>query len=333
VSGFHLLTGSRLHFGLIDPTGVRGRRFGGVGMMVEEPAVEVEVRDASAFHCRSLLPPLAIRARHVIASVASATRTSAACTVEVHRSPDEHLGLGTGTQLDLALASAFARLRGIDLGLEELAAIAGRGRRSAIGFHGFQRGGFLVDGGKGPGDIIAPLIARLEVPRDWRVVLVTPRDTKGLWGREETQSFDELEPGRGEDVDALCRLVLLGLLPALADGDLAAFGEALHELGLRAGAPFRRWQHGAFASAMAADVVAHLRSSGISGAGQSSWGPTLYAIAGDPEEAAAAAARVRDRFGFRPGEVRITAARNCGASWAANRDEAVDRSQASREDA
>src|SRR5437764_371788 len=88
----------------------------------------------------------------------------------------------------------------------------------------------------GPGErAVAPLVARLPFPEDWRIVLVTPPVPADWHGPRERAAFAALRPAAA---DALCRLVLLGLLPALAERDLAAFGAAVGEYNARAGEPF-----------------------------------------------------------------------------------------------
>ena len=59
----------------------------------------------------------------------------------------------------------------------------GRGERSAIGTHGFARGGLLVEGGKRAAGSVSRLIARLELPDAWRFVLLIDRERRGLSGR------------------------------------------------------------------------------------------------------------------------------------------------------
>src|SRR5581483_1141557 len=125
-----------------------------------------------------------------------------------------------------------------------------------VGVHGFDRGGFLVDGGKGDPAAVAPLVARLPFPDDWRVVLVTPPVPADWHGPRERAAFAALRPAGADD--ALCRLVLLGLLPALAERDLPAFAAALGEYNARAGEPFRAAQGGAYASPATAAVIAWL---------------------------------------------------------------------------
>ena len=107
-----------------------------------------------------------------------------------------HAGLGTGTQLGMAAASALSLAAGLpELTPEELAERIGRGKRSGLGVHGFARGGFLVDGGKrGPGGV-APLVARVDFPEAWRVVLVLPPGQPGLHGEGEGRAFEQLREG------------------------------------------------------------------------------------------------------------------------------------------
>jgi beta-ribofuranosylaminobenzene 5'-phosphate synthase len=162
----------------------------------------------------------------------------------------------------------------------ELAVRVGRGERSAIGIHGFDRGGLIVEGGKHAGESISPLIGRFELPGDWAILLFTqPGKTNWHSGMERT-AFAAL--GRhgplAAQTDAICRVVLTGLLPALVSADLEAFGEALYELNARAGDMFAPVQGGRYGSPEVAACVARLRAAGVRGVGQSSWGPTVFAV-------------------------------------------------------
>jgi len=303
-------TGSRLHFGLfrLPPAGPwpAGERFyGGVGMMVERPGVRVSVEATTEW---SAVGPLADRA------VAIARRCAFARPhqVTIEECAPEHAGLGTGTQLSLAIAQALAASAGRDeLSVTELARLTGRGRRSSIGIHGFVHGGLLVDAGKQSPDELAPLAARAEFPAGWRVVLLTPAGAAARWhGPREEQAL--AVAGANID-DALCRLSVGGLLPALVEGDLAAFGDALFEFNSRAGEPFRAAQGGPYASSATADLVAWLREQGVRGAGQSSWGQTVFGIVGDAGEAAALAAGSQRKWDGNVITI-VTAGRNAGAS-------------------
>jgi predicted sugar kinase len=109
-------------------------------------------------------------------------------------------------------------------------------------------------------------------------------------------------------------LVLLGILPALAEHDLAAFGEALFDFNRRVGEAFAPIQGGAYASPAVEELVGYLRGAGVRGVGQSSWGPVVFAVTGDQQEGEGVARRVRDRFSLAPDAVRVTGASNRGAA-------------------
>jgi beta-RFAP synthase len=233
----------------------------------------------------------------------------------VEQAAPEHAGLGTGTQLGLAVGRLLAAAWRLDLSVAELARRAGRGLRSALGVHGFEQGGFLVEAGKCDDDALSLLVARAAFPEAWRLVLALPRQAPGLHGPDELDAFRRLtESAVVVPTDSLCRLVLLGMLPALADGDLEAFGEALFDFNARVGEAFARVQGGAYAGPRVAELVAFLRGQGARGVGQSSWGPAVFAVVGDEGRAADLAARVRRQFGLGADEVFVTRACNRGAT-------------------
>ena len=84
--------------------------------------------------------------------------------------------------------------------------------------------------------------------------------------------------------ESLCRLVLLGMLPALAEEDLDAFGEAVYDFNRRVGEMFAPWQGGLYAHPRVEAIIGAVRGFGITGTGQSSWGPTVFALVESPEQ-------------------------------------------------
>src|SRR5262249_20423790 len=159
--------------------------------------------------------------------------------------PDEHVGLGVGTQLGLAVGKALALAQSMgSLSIFEIARRVGRGARSALGIHGFVHGGFLVEGGQQGPDEIGPLLAHLSFPAAWPILRVSGAGAPGLHGAPEREAFGRLPAMPDALTDALCRLVLLGMLPALQARDLQAFGEALHDFNARVGEAFASVQGG-----------------------------------------------------------------------------------------
>jgi beta-RFAP synthase len=324
-----LTAAARLHFGLLSlPTEdedcwpdrhggpvLPARHFGGAGLMIENPALRLHAEPASGWSAEGPLAERALSfARLFAQTLPDGALSPWRLVVEV--APPAHCGFGTGTQLGLAVARALAVAAGLP-GLDsvELARRVGRGHRSGLGVHGFARGGFLVEGGKRALDQISPLVAHQPFPEPWRVVVAVTPAEDSVHGDRERRAFQELL-GRKRAVDGadvLCRLVLLGMLPALAEQDEEAFGEALCDFNARAGEAFAAAQGGTYGGPQVAEVIAYARRQGARGVGQSSWGPAVFAVVGDEDRADHLARRLRRQFDLNPTQVFVTRACNRGA--------------------
>ncbi|MCS6877820.1 MAG: GHMP kinase [Geminicoccaceae bacterium] len=299
---------ARLHFGFLDLSGALGRRFGSLGLAIEGVATEVELRrDAEGVE-----GPEAARAARHLAALRAAWGIAEPVAVRIREAIPAHAGLGSGTQLGLAIGAGLARLFGRS---EPLAAIAGlleRGARSAIGLEAFAGGGFLVDGGRAPEDRLPPpLILRLPFPEAWRILLVFDPARQGVHGAAEKAAFASFSPERDERAGSLCRLVLLRLLPGLVRAEFAPVAEALAEIQRAMGERFAAFQGGgAFASPAVAEVLARLGARGVRGVGQTSWGPTGWALFPDVVSAEAARIDAERRFAASGLRFRVVAGRN-----------------------
>jgi beta-ribofuranosylaminobenzene 5'-phosphate synthase len=284
--------------------------------MIDSPGVQLSVERAPAWIAEG---PLATRLEGIIAQLRErmleSGKTLPPARVSVLSAPAEHVGLGVGTQLSLAVARAVLKLAGLpDPGPTELAKLTGRGARSGIGLHGFHHGGLIVDGGRKHEGAVPPLLARASFPDDWRILIVQPPGSGGLHGFDESRAFAKLPPISRGAVDALCRLVLTEILPAVIEHDLEAFGAGLGELQERVGAAFSPAQGGVYATPQAALIVKELSNLGFVGTGQSSWGPTIYAFSAMPEtQIDHLAEHLRARFGLARSSIFCTSAANHGA--------------------
>jgi beta-RFAP synthase len=317
-------TPSRLHFGLLSlPSGpahwpdvdgrqvVPARHFGGVGLMIERPGVHLSIEPATRWSAHGCLAQRALAYAQRFGENVADRATTFPCRIVVECCAPEHAGLGTGTQLGLAVAAALSEVWGLEnMPAAELARRVGRGTRSALGIRGFEQGGFLVEGGKSPASDVAPLLVRVAFPQQWRIIVILPPG-QGMHGACERTAFEHLaaEPGQRQQTEALCRLVLLGMLPALAEGDLAAFSESLYDFNRRAGELFRPVQCGRYSHPQTAQIVDYLRHQGIAGVGQSSWGPAIFAVV-ERESAAQLALRLASDLGVDPGAVVVSQAAN-----------------------
>ena len=289
---------ARLHFGFIDLDGSMGRIFGSIGLAVDEPRIILEAAAAKS---------LSVSGDESDRALALARRFLRHYDIRqgVHLTIKEaipaHVGLGSGTQLALAIAAALSRVFSIDADVRELAAVMQRGRRSGIGVGVFERGGFVVDGGRrlsaiastwDPGSL-PPTIVRHPFPKDWTFVVAIPHVGRGLSGDAELQAFRRLPSGLGTGAGRLSRVVLMQMLPALVEGDAAAFGRSLTAVQGIVGSWFRAVQRGWFARAEGTELAGVMSRCGALGVGQSSWGPTVYGMAADHERGSAIERQVR----------------------------------------
>ena len=104
------------------------------------------------------------------------------------------------------------------------------------------------------------------------------------------------------------------MLPALHEVDLPAFGEALYEFNRRVGEMFRPAQGSVYSQPATEEWVGFLRKQGVHGVGQSSWGPTVFAVL-EADQAEHLARHIRNTFGPNEGTVIVTRACNRGAEF------------------
>ena len=305
---------ARLHVGFLDLHGGLGRRFGSIGLTLEDVSTRLRITPAAE---TSAAGADAGRALAAARRVTETWRTPPV-RIDLGDAIPAHVGLGSGTQLRLAVGVGLARLFGMSTEAAEVARLLDRGTRSGIGLGAFEQGGLLVDGGRSETDAVPPIVARLPFPPRWRILLLLDEARHGLHGAAEIQAFARLPPFPEDLAAHLCRLTLMKLLPAVALADPTNAGRALGEIQRAIGDHFAPAQGGRFASASVAEALAWLASEGIEGVGQSSWGPTGFALVEDREAAMRLEAGLKRRCP-RVRDLRIVIAkgRNHGAEIAA----------------
>jgi beta-RFAP synthase len=312
----YVKTPARLHFGLIDLNGNLGRLFGGLGLGIDHPNVILEAQQSRqltvAGEKAELVKSLAKRfleTYHIQANV----------DIHVKQTIPDHVGLGSGTQLALAVATALKKIFNVKASTPELAIAMGRAQRTGVGTAIFEQGGFVVDGGKATKNSIClpekfpPLIFRQPFPEDWHFVVAVPNVNKGLSNDDEKSAFKQSPPMPAEDVGKICRLIVMKLLPAVVDHNIESFGEALTQVQMAVGDNFAGVQGGRYSSSATSEGIGFMQKLGACGTGQSSWGPAFYGLF-QREEAEEAQSQVqaflRERVG---GQVFVAKANNRGA--------------------
>lgn len=311
--------GARIHAGFQNLSLAHERLYGGVGFMIDRPRVVVEATPAPELRCGDdLAATYAERACETLGV------PGAAVSVEVQL--PRHVGLGSGTQLALAVYAAIATAHGRVSRPRAVAPELGRGGRSGIGVAGFETGGFIVDGGhpttrftdavpeRGAWSV-PPVIARHPVPDDWRVLVIIPATEKGHSGAAETSRMQTvIKEASPETADRLSAVLTRRLLPAVVTGDRGAFGAALTEFGRLNGTYYADEQAGLYRPPVGELVETLRESDAVVGAGQSSWGPTTYGLIAAERTAAAVEAgeQALRRAGIE-GSVLVAAPDNHGA--------------------
>ena len=303
---------ARLHLGFLDLNGKLGRRFGGIGLAISNLGTSLSIRRAQHSEVSG---PESARVQQYLHTMERSLAYDGGHAVKVLQTVPAHAGLGSGTQLALAVASGIRRLHNLPLEIEEDALRLGRGARSGIGIGLFHRGGLVVDGGHSKHSRAAPIVSHLPFPEHWRILVVLDQQRRGVHGLDEVSAFGTLAPMSEADAAWICRLVLMKALPGLAEQDIVSFGAAIKELQARLGAYFAQAQGGnAFTSHAVAGVLAALDAAGAHGVGQSSWGPTGFAFAPSPEDAERLAKLAREHPAARGLDIQVCSGLNRGAA-------------------
>lgn len=322
-----VFTGSRLHFGLICGTLQTGWRFGGVGVMLRKPSWRITMNTA-----RTTLDQISAssEATDRVAEFLQKIRMTLplpAVDVSVKSEVPFHTGLGGGTQLGLAIAAA-AKLVAHQRDLHnpfELAELAQRAERSAIGTVGFRDGGFLIDNGFPDTLSDTRNVHRIPVPEAWRFVLVRPVSAQGLCGDRERSFFNQRAIMSESLVESLVRQIEDCLVPSIQNEKFESFSVSLEDYGDAVGRFYASEQGDIFAHPVIRKLVAMLRAAGIRGAAQSSWGPGISIPASSIEHAQAIADHVPAELDGTQLRVDIAEPLNTGASLFTECPEVSDR--------
>lgn len=281
---FWVKANARLHLGQLDLNGSLGRIYGGLGLAIDQPHLLLSGKRAQKLEITGVEQDVS-RARKIAQHYLEHYALPGA-KIELQKTLPWHSGLGSGTQLSLAIGFLLTRLYGLSPSTPELASLTDReGSRSGIGVAVFDQGGFIVDGGKIKTNeqsttestfYVPPVTVRLPFPENWRIIVAIPKATIKVFGKAEVEAFQSLPPMSEAVSGRITRHLLMQVLPSLLDKDIVNFGQGVTSIQSYLGEYFTPVQNGSFSSDKGAELAEFFVSQGVCGIGQSSWGPTVY---------------------------------------------------------
>ena len=293
---FFIQAPSRIHFGLFGGPRDSGLSYGGLGAMVSNPGLEIQIEPAET---REYLGNQASRLQAFAENWFAYTKVcpEKEFRLRLNHAPSSHIGLGTGTQMGLSVSALLYRFYFAEVPpVRSLAKSVGRGFRSAVGTYGFQHGGFIVDSGKSSDNELASLDFQCDIPETWRLLLLQTSNPDGLSGNKEAEVFQQARNRMANHQAELISLTRETILPALLQADFDTFAEAIYQFGKTSGSYFAEIQGGPFNGKRITEMIQIARQLGIKGVGQTSWGPTIYLLAPSQADAEKVAQLLREHL-------------------------------------
>jgi beta-ribofuranosylaminobenzene 5'-phosphate synthase len=302
MTSLRITTPCRIHLSLIDENGYTGRVDGGIGLMLDRPNVVFEASNsAKAFKIKA--HKYYRESIEVINEIASKVFkryniSNKNFHFNLKRYFPSHVGLGSKTQLSLAIATAITKLKNFNhLTHKDLTKLVERGGTSGIGWRGFETGGFILDGGHDFGkgrekETFLPssastsanpalTIFRYNIPKNWRFVLVIPNVKKGAYGDEEISVFQNYAPVPRNEVNEVSHQIIMKIIPGLIKNELKCFGEGLERI---QNIGFKKieieLQH-----KIVRDLLRFFKEYGLKAYAMSSFGPSVVGIVESDSEA------------------------------------------------
>ena len=279
-----VVTGARLHFGLICGEPASEHRFGGLGLMLQNPRWRISASLSDDSSCDAATSEVGQRIETILPDLCQYIGVRG-MRVNVHDEIPLHRGLGAGTQLTLALASIARVAAGLPRPTDSMlmAAELHRVHRSAVGAFGFDRGGLIVDYGHAAGES-SRCLHKYELPDPWRVVLLSPVGAAGLSGAREESVFREERYMTQSTIDQQTGLILDEVVPAAQQNEFDQFCNAIWQYGRNAGTFFAPQQGGVYSSEIIR-LLSETQEFKDLQMIQSSWGPTAAVFARSTQKA------------------------------------------------
>ncbi len=259
-------TNSRLHLGFISLETNNPYSYGGMGVCINKYPTVVRISPSTQFKSN-----LEKSHNNRILRFLKQYEYSTKVKIESISSPEKHIGLGSGSQLILAIEECIMKY----YMTPSWPNIFGRKYRSGIGYNTYQYGGFILDSPKSIKKQSMPIF-KFSFPKNWKIILLFDHTIKGLSGYQEKSFFLN-----NKDVkirEKLSDIILNNIVPSIIYNDFDIFSSALSKFQKITSSLYLTHQKSLYVSNDIEKVINKISNNFKIGAGQSSWGPTSYMI-------------------------------------------------------
>lgn len=255
---------SRLHLGFISLNTSSPYTYGGVGVSISGQPTIVNIKKSKKFE--SNLP------RNITNSILNFLRSMKLHTmikIDCMHCPENHIGLGSGTQLMLSVEELITKFYKLDMNSN----IFNRKFRSGIGVNSYKKGGFIIDAPKNNLSQ-SEIIFQTKFPLEWKAILLFDNKKKGLHGKSEKNFF--ASTSSHELRKKLSDITLNELIPSVIYKDFRIFAKSLTKFQKLNAMFYSKVQKSVYLSNDINKIINQISKRFIVGCGQSSWGPTSY---------------------------------------------------------
>ena len=266
---------ARLHLGFMELNNSNPRVFGSIGLAITNFKFEQTIQLNKYFDVVCNDKSIKLRIEKII-KLFSKNYKIKKCRLTVSDFIPLHKGLGSGTQISLCTGFLLSNFNNLNLSIDNISKLLGRGQRSGVGVETFKSGGFIVDSGKQKNSIYPPQkLIDIKWPRDWQVILITNTNFSGLHGKKESNEFTKLKNISSKFAKENCFNLLMKIIPGLIENDFCTFADGIQKIQENMSKIFYGNKN-KFSNKNISKIFKFIREKEYTGFGQSSWGPTSF---------------------------------------------------------
>ena len=255
---------SRLHLGFLSLNSLSQYSYGGIGVSIDKYPTILSISKSNRF-----ISNLSKKLNNQILKYLKNNNLSRSIKIECQERPTQHIGLGSGTQLNLSVEELVSKFYGISNDVN----IFNRTYRSGIGINSYKKGGFIIDCPKKDLND-SRVIFKSKFPNSWKIILLFDNKKKGLHGKTEKSFF--LPSNSNNLRKQLSDILVNEIIPAVSYRDFNVFAKGLTEFQKINYLFYSSIQKSMYLSSDIAKVIKDISKLFKVGVGQSSWGPTSY---------------------------------------------------------